>query len=170
MPPVRYNEDSGFSTVINELAEKKVYVPEITYFWSENPNSLTRSSEDFNEKSMPNFVHSIHYAFSSIARYKEVQAIPVFYGQLYNFYYYHQRALYDEKDYKNKLEEEIKSFFKEFWIEDRIRPENLVFSFNQPSPLKGEMIITSQSAAEWLSDMSGIKYTAQDFRVDKKND
>ena len=170
MPPVRYNEDSGFSTIVNELATKKVYVPEITYYWSENPNSLTRSSEDFNDKSMPQFVNSIHYAFTSLADYKEVQSIPVFYGQIYNFYWYHQRALYDEKDYTERLEEEIKSFFKEFWIEDKIRPENLVFAFSQPNPLKGEAIITTQSAAEWLSEMSGIKYTPQDFRVEKKND
>ena len=168
MPPVRYNEDSGFSTIVNEVATKKVYVPEITYFWSENPNSLTRSSEDFNEKSMPNFVRSIHYAFSSIAKFQEVQTIPVFYGQISNFYHYHQRALYEEKDYVEELEQEIKYFFNEFWIEDKIRPENVAFSFSQPSPLKGDTIITSQSAAEWLSEMSGIKYTAQDFRVEKK--
>ena len=168
MPPVRYNEDSGFSTIVNELATKKVYVPEITYFWSENPNSLTRSSEDFNARAMPYFVSSIHYAFSSIAKYQDVQSIPVFYGQIYNFYYYQQRAIYDNKDYKDELTKEIKSFFEEFWIEDKIRPNNLVFSFNQPSPLKGEIILLSQSPAEWLTEMSGIEYTAQDFRVEKK--
>ena len=119
---------------------------------------------------MPQFVNSIHYAFTSLADYKEVQSIPVFYGQIYNFYWYHQRALYDEKDYTDRLVQEIKSFFNDFWIEDKIRPENLVFAFSQPNPLKGETVITTQSAAEWLSEMSGIKYTPQDFRVEKNND
>ena len=168
IPIVRYNEDSGFSTTVNELATKKVYVPEITYFWSENPNSITRSGADFKEQSMPNFVKSIHYSFSTISNSKTIQSIPIFYGQIYNFYSYYQRALYNEEKYTQELKKEIQSFFNEFWIEAEIRPNLLVFAFNQPSPIKDKGVITSQSTAEWLSEMSGIKYTAQDFRVEEE--
>lgn len=170
MPPVRYNEDSGFSTIVNELAEKKVYVDEVTYFWSENPNSLTRSSEDFNDRALPNFIGSLYFAFDVIDEYKEVQLLPVFYGQLRNFYCYYQKALFLEKDYAPEVKKEIQKFFARFWIEEKIRVKTLLYCFNQPSLLKNEHILESQTMIDWLSEMSGINYTPQDFRWEEKDD
>lgn len=170
MPPVRYNEDSGFSTIVNELAEKKAYVPEITYFWSENPNSLTRSDEDFRIKSTSNFTNSIKYALLHINKYKEVQNLPVFYGQLNNLYHYYMESLYREYEYTPALKEALINYFKELWIESRIRAHLVVAAFTHLSPLNGQQYMVSLSPVQWINEMAGTEYTPQDFREDNQGD
>lgn len=167
IPTVRYNEDSGFSTAVHELADNKAYVPEITYYWTENPNSITRNSEDFKLKSMADFTRSIHYAFKTISPHIEVQSLPVFYGQLNNMYCYFMKTLYKEEDNVDfKLA--VEDFLNDFWIEEKIRPNLLLFGLSQASPLKGELIMNKYSFIDWLNSLLNKDYTIQDFRLEEK--
>lgn len=167
MPLVRYNEDSGFSTIVHELSEKKAYIPEITYYWCENPNSITRSDGEFNLKSMPNFIKSISYGLAHIDKFKDVYAYPVFYGQLNNFYHYHMEAIYNNYSWVPEIEIELREFFNKFWIEGRIRPEFVVRGFGMKSP-KPHEYMTAISPVEWLNKYTNNTYTVADFKVEKK--
>lgn len=166
-PQIRYNEDSGFSTIIHELAEKKAHVPEIAYIWSENKNSLTRSSTDFNINSMPHFTRAIQYAFHHINEHKEVQKMPVFYGQLNNLYAYYMDAIFNEKPFVPEFKIAIQEFLREFWIEDKIRPNLLVYSFNLKSPITNCKSLNTMTHVQWLNDMMGTTYEPTDFKLDE---
>lgn len=168
-PLIRYNEDSGFSTIVHELAEKKAVIHEVVYFWSENKNSITRSKNEFNVKSMPNFTKSIHYAFSHIAKYKEVQKMLVFYAQINNLYSYYMDALFMEKEFISEFKTEIQSFLTEFWIEGLIRPNLLVRAFNQPL-ITDMNTLQTLTQVQWLNEMLGTNYMPIDFKLDQKDE
>lgn len=164
VPKLRFNEDSGFSTMVQELAERKAYLPEITYFWSTNPESITHHLEsNFKIESLSNFINSLHQAFSHIYLYKELQATPVFYLQINNFYIFHMRSLYKGDSNQDKVKEELQSFFNEFWIESKIRAKMVVDAFSQKSSDQ-EPFLPCQTPIEWLSEMTGINYTNEDFK------
>lgn len=168
-PPLRYNEDSGFSTMINELAEKKVAIDELAYFWSENKNSITRSDNEFNIYSMPNFTNSIHYAFTHINQYKEIQKMKVFYAQLNNLYVYYMDALFNKREFVPEFKIAIQSLLKEFWIESKIRPNLLIYAFNQKTAAsQGLTSLYTMTHIQWLNDMMGTNYIPTDFELDKK--
>jgi len=170
MPNVRYNEDAGFSTIVHEVAEKKAYIPEISYFWSSNPESLTRSNEDFNIKSMGDFVRAIQFAFNHLKNYQNIYEKGTFYFQLNNMYHYYMEALYNKVSWVSDIEAAQKAFFKEFWIEGEIRPKLIVQGFCA-KPVNSSPFLRELTPVEWLSKLSGMEYTVEDFRVapDKGN-
>lgn len=161
VPNLRYNEDSGFSTMIQELSEKKAYLPEITYVWTENINSITHNI-DFKLQSLPNFIKSIGIAFAHIHKYKELQAQLVFYLQLNNFYSFYMEALFTNRDV-TEAKAALVTFFKEFWIESKIRAPYVIEAFSRKNP-EGHSFIAAMTPIEWLSEMSGIQYTVEDFK------
>ncbi len=163
VPNLRYNEDSGFSTMVQELADKKAYLPEITYVWTENLNSVTHN-DDFHIQSLPNFIQSIQIAFRHIHKYKELQAQSVFYLQLNNLYNFYMEALFYDKDIV-EAKAALQGFFKEFWIESKIRPFKVVEGFSRKSA-DNHPYLAPITHIQWISEMSGIDYTVEDFKPD----
>jgi len=167
MPPVRYNEDAGFSTIVHEITERRAYIPEISYYWSANPESLTRSNEDFNIKSMGDFVRSIQFALNHLKKYQNIYAKGTFYFQLNNMYNYYMEALYNKVSWIVDIEMAQRVFFKDLWIEKEIRPQKIVEGFTAQPPNHGAFL-KEITPVQWLSKMSGIDYTVEDFRTEKK--
>lgn len=59
VPEIRYNEDSYFNVVAMNSTKNKFTLNEITYYWSDNPNSLTRKDpKKFFEISWENYILS----------------------------------------------------------------------------------------------------------------
>lgn len=166
MPKLRYNEDSGFSTMVHELADKRAYLPELTYFWSENPNSLTRSKETFNIESLPNFIAAIGEAFTHIDKYKDIYDILSFYGQLNNMYHYYMSLIYENKADAaliTSVEAALTKYFSIFWKEHRINDGHLIKGIGAPPPHKINYI-PSMSQLDFINKFSGHSYTIDDFR------
>ena len=59
IPEIRLNEDSYFNVVAMNCTKQKFMIDEITYYWSDNPNSLTRQDRgEFFLKSWQQYILS----------------------------------------------------------------------------------------------------------------
>lgn len=165
MPRLRYNEDSGFSTMVHELCNEKAYLPELTYYWSENPNSLTRSKEEFNLYSLPNFITAIGDAFKHIDNYKDIYDMMSFYGQINNMYHYYMDLVFQKKDNTallTEVENTLQEYFIFFWKEHRINDSKLIKAFNAPPPHE-ITCIPFISQLEFINKFAQKNYTINDF-------
>lgn len=103
---IRYNEDAAFNLIVYELAEKKFFLPETTYLWRDNKQSLTRKNRiEFVKKYNYFYVLGQCKAILKIASVKkDVKNLIYTIENIYNQY---QFELY----YENDTSEEDKLIF-----------------------------------------------------------
>lgn len=110
-PPLRFNEDAGFGTMVFEMT-KSIYTytgDEIIYFWKTNPNSLTKSGKG-EIYSVQHYVKSNTFAVKRILKkynLNNTQRIP---ATLLKIYFYYCELLFQNYDV-NSISPEIQLFF-----------------------------------------------------------
>lgn len=110
---LRINEDSAFNTMCLNLADKVLYLDEVTYIWTYTKTSLTRSDSDFFFKCLPYYVEAIEYAYGKVMRYKDLEVnCPRFSDVISNCYHYYEMINYYRKEDLPAFEDKVISFFR----------------------------------------------------------
>lgn len=157
IPDIRLNEDSYFNVVVMNCTEKKFMLDEITYYWSDNPDSLTRrDTEEFFRISWEQYILSQVRGMKRIYEIKPDALTGVLLGlTCINVFWHHVQARnrgLDETKVTNYLGEwkEIPRFQEliaspEFW--------NAVADNLKASVLEnGNLIFPKQNFADWVKE------------------
>lgn len=107
LPQLRLNEDAYFNLVAVNCAQKKFQVPEATYLWRDNKNSLTRNKEDatFFDRSWEMYICSQVEGLLSIERITGSIDISLIAATFNNMYNHIMEAIYRNysTDYAKQL-------------------------------------------------------------------
>ena len=99
---LRLNEDSYFNLVAVNSTKQKFRIPEVTYLWRDNPNSLTRDKQEisFFEKSWEQYILGQARGLVDIERITEGAGPDpgLFAATLNNMYQHFMQAMYHNLD------------------------------------------------------------------------
>ena len=153
---LRLNEDSYFNLVAHNCTKEKIIVPEVTYLWRDNKNSLTRREGSFFLESWTMYIRSQVEGLLKIIDILGSEIDPSLVGlTIINIYKHFMRAIYESAD----LEEAINIIRKlkdseviqdkidteEFW---RTVAKNLTAcSFKE----ENELFFFTQRFPDWLN-------------------
>lgn len=133
MPPTKLNEDSCFNAVVFNLTGNKYHLPEVTYLWRNNKQSLSRQ-ENFSYLCLPDYVRSQEHAYTIIKRHKSLldpSGLPATIIRLYYDLPFVEQ--YHSEELTKELIDTIKNFFKtvdlQFLIQDEGFREKLQKAF-----------------------------------------
>lgn len=96
---LRLNEDAYFNLVAHNCTEKKTTIPEVTYLWRDNKNSLTRQDKSFFSKSWVMYIKSQVEGLLKIIDILNDNIDAKLIGlTIINIYKYFMRAVYESAD------------------------------------------------------------------------
>lgn len=149
---LRLNEDSYFNLIAHNCTKEKMSIPEVTYLWRDNKNSLTRQEGSFFLKSWIMYIESQVEGLLKITDILKDEISANLIGLTFiNLYKHFMRAVYEKTDLEeaskliNKLKNseiiQSKIDTEEFWrtvakylTACSFKDENELFFFTQRFP------------------------------------
>lgn len=156
----REHEDAYFLSVVWAKAKNTRYLPELTYVWRSNPDSITRKDNSiYTYYSVPIYIDAVTTAFEEIERTHPEQMEQRVAQLIYYHFFMLQRADWmhpDKAEYKAKAEAALREKIAPYWhYYENASPALKVQEYNAERERSFKGGIESETLDKWLERVFG---------------
>lgn len=159
-PKFREHEDAYFLCIAFAKSKNTRYMPELTYVWRANPDSITRKDNSiYTYYSVPIYIDAVTAAFKEIERTNPEQMEQRVAQLIYYHFFMLQRPDWmnpDKTEYKEKAEEALKKKVTPYWhYYKNASPALKVQEYNAERERSFNGGVESETLASWVSRVFG---------------
>lgn len=163
-PAFREHEDAYFLCLAFSESQNTRYMPELTYVWKNNPDSITRrDGAIYTYESVPVYVNAVTTSWERIEkRHPEQMRQRVLQFIFYHYFMLHRQdwIVPERARYRQTAEEAFAKGIAPYWhYYQEATPEEIASEYNAERDRSFQGGVETETLGDWLARVAGYKTT-----------